>query len=218
MPTYTGTVHLLSIHFTLGQHRTPKINALDVGKQNTSNHSHTHRHSSRRRKSQGYSVQKELLSLAFTLLTLSHTKNRPQKYIHTCARERPLLSGSTLAVPASAASTVLSSPPTGTASRLILSHWHSEGNAASDTKLERSGKSESSRKTDGNETDAIETRRRSEENSSCNWRYQVQGSIQPTYTFYYPFPFFASFILSEGSFLTTWHLSHFCFVMRSTGR
>lgn len=59
-------------------------------------------------------------------------------HTHTYAKERVLLSASTLTVPASAESTVLSTLPMGTALHLPLSHWHNKRVAVRNVKPETS--------------------------------------------------------------------------------
>lgn len=79
--------------------------------------------------------------------------------------EMLLLLAGTLTVPRSVEATVLSTPPTGTALHLLLSHWHTKRKEANNTKQETWQERGRGAKTEGNET----WKHWQEENGTCSW-------------------------------------------------
>lgn len=131
---------------------------------------------------------------------------------HTRTRERVLLSASTLTVPVSAKSTVLSTLPTGTALHLLLSHWHNKRSAARNTKPERSREKRRDTQTEREmKPKQKETQGQREGNCICSWSFLLQGCLHLTsFTFYHRFLlFFSSFLLTERDILSTPDLSYF---------
>lgn len=131
-------------------------------------------------------LYRETFSLAFTLrilctvLALKDTHNTHLTLAHTHAMKRVFFSTSTLTVPASTESTVLSTLPTGTALHLLLSHWHNKRNTARSTKPERLREQGRSTETEREiKLKQKRDRRRdgNRENWNWSWSYQVHRCI-----------------------------------------